>query len=469
MSLVELSLAEAAAGVRTGEFRSRDLVEASLARIEAVNPALNAVIRVEAASALAAADAVDAQVASGVPLGPLAGVPLAHKDMFYRQGEPSTCGSRIRRDFRPDHTATVMARLAAAGAIYVGGLNMAEFAFGPTGHNDHFGHCRNPWDPDRITGGSSSGSGAATAARMVHGALGSDTGGSVRLPAAMCGLVGLKPTQTRVSRYGVMGLSFSFDNVGPLTRTVLDNALMLQAIAGHDPDDPTSSRHPVDDYVSAARAPRAAGMRIGIARGYFERDGDAESLASRDLALAVFEGLGAELVEVDVGDMNAISALAAAVMGPEAATLHAGWLRDRPQDYGAQMRARCEIGFQFSGVDYLSALQLRPRIVEEFVARVFSRCDVLLAPTFNLRTPRIDETDVGAGQGFEAVISGLSRCTRPFNYLTLPGLALPTPEPVAGMPGSIQLVGRPFKEATLYRLAAAYEAETGFASRKPAL
>ena len=469
MSLTDLTLAEAAAGFAKGDFTSFELTEATLSRIEAIDPKLNAFIHIEGETALAEATAIDAKRAAGEAVGPLAGSPLAHKDMYYRAGMLTTCGSKIRKDFRPTTTATALARLADAGAVHLGGLNMAEFAFGPTGHNEHFGPCRNPWDPNRITGGSSSGSGSATGGRLCFGALGSDTGGSIRLPAGFCGLAGIKPTQTRVSRFGVMGLSFSLDTVGPLTRTVLDNAMMLAAIAGPDPEDPTAANVPVDDYVAAAKAPKAKGVRIGVARGYFEADADEAALLARDAGLAALAAAGAELVEVDVGDMDRINALSAATMGPEAATLHAHWLRERPQDYGAQMRARCEPGFRFSGVDYLAAQQLRPRIVEEFCSRVFAACDILLAPTFNVATPTIEETDIGAAQGFEAVISRLSRCTRPFNYLTLPGLALPTPDAVLGMPGSIQLIGPPFAEAALYSVGAAYEAETGFSKRRPEL
>lgn len=467
MSLTDLTLAEAAAGVRNGDFTATELAEATIRRVEAVDPKLNAFIHLEADVALEDAARTDAARAEGKPLGPLAGAPLAHKDMYYRAGGLVTCGSKIRRDFRPSYTATALERLAAAGAGYLGGLNMAEFAFGPSGHNDHFGHCRNPWDPSCITGGSSSGSGSAVAARLAFGALGSDTGGSIRLPAGFCGLVGMKPTQTRVSRHGVMGLSFSLDTVGPLTRTVLDNALMLQAIAGPDPNDPTASALPVGDYVAAASAPYAKGVKVGVARGYFERDAEDASLAARDEALKAFVAAGAEAVEVDVGDMERVNALSAVVMGPEAATLHAHWMTTRRQDYGPQMLARCEPGLAYSGVDYLSALQLRPKIVADFVARAFQDCDLVLAPTFNVATPTIAETDVGAAQGFGAVISALSRCTRPVNYLTLPALALPTPGLAAGMPASVQLIGRPFAEADIYRVAAAYEREAGFASLRP--
>ena len=250
-SLTHMSLVDVAAAIANGETTSRAVTEACIARIERVAPKLNCFISFNPEGALDAADAADAQLAAGKPIGSLHGVPLAHKDMYYREGVVTTCGSKIRSDFRPDHTATALTRLSAQGALHLGGLNMSEFATGPTGHNTHYGAARNPWNPDYVTCGSSSGSGSATGGRLVFGALGSDTGGSIRLPATACGLVGIKPTQTRVSRYGAMGLSFSLDNVGPLTRTVRDCARMLGIIAGHDPLDPTSSRHPVADYEAA--------------------------------------------------------------------------------------------------------------------------------------------------------------------------------------------------------------------------
>ena len=232
--LTALSLVELAQAIRTRKVSSREAAEAALAWAHVLQPKLNAFIAIDDAGALAAAAAADAELAHGRPVGLLHGVPLAHKDMFFRKGRVSGCGSAILKDTPADRTATVLERLDAAGALDIGRLNMAEFAFGPTGHNIHYGDCRNPWDPARITGGSSSGSGAAVAAGAVWGALGSDTGGSVRLPAAICGTVGIKPTQTRVSRYGVMGLSFSLDNVGPLARSVRDAARILTVIAGPD-------------------------------------------------------------------------------------------------------------------------------------------------------------------------------------------------------------------------------------------
>ena len=257
-----MSLIEAADAVAAKQISARELTQACIARAETLQPTLNCFISLDPEGALAEADLADAAQARGDALGPLHGVPLAHKDMYYRKGKISTCGSKIRKDFKPDVTATVISRLADAGAVHMGGLNMSEFAVGPFGHNEHWGHCRNPWNPDHVTGGSSSGSGSSVGGRLVFGALGSDTGGSVRLPAACCGLVGMKPTQTRVSRFGVMGLSFSLDNVGPLTRTVRDNARMLQLIAGADAKDPTAASMPVGDYEAATQNPASKGLRI---------------------------------------------------------------------------------------------------------------------------------------------------------------------------------------------------------------
>ncbi len=251
--------------LRSGETTSLDLLHACWANLDAVNPQVNAVIWQEREAAEASARAADEAVRDKKPLGPLHGVPMAHKDMYYQAGKLSTCGSVLRKDFRPTVTATVIDRLSAAGAYTFAGLNMAEFAQNPTGHNKTFGDCHNPWNLPYVTGGSSSGSGASVAARFNYMALGSDTGGSIRIPASACGVTGLKPTQTRVSRYGVMPLSFSHDNVGPLARTARDCARVLTVIAGHDPLDPTSAREPVPSY-EAAMDGDLRGVRIGCRR-----------------------------------------------------------------------------------------------------------------------------------------------------------------------------------------------------------
>jgi aspartyl-tRNA(Asn)/glutamyl-tRNA(Gln) amidotransferase subunit A len=467
-SPLELSLTEAAGAIARGDVSSVELTESALRAAEASASKLNCFIRVDAEGALAAArqaDRLRADNAGDLPL--LHGVPLAHKDMFYRAGEVCTCGSKIRADFRPSVTASALERLDAAGSVTLGTLNMAEFATGPTGHNPHYGACRNPWNTDYITGGSSSGAGSATGARIVYGALGSDTGGSVRLPAAACGLFGLKPTQTRVPRFGAMGLSFSLDNIGPLARTARDCARLLGVIAGPDIRDPTSSHFKVADYELATRSPNVNGLRIGIPRQYFRDELSSEVESALDAALNVYESLGAKLIEVDVPFAEVIGDLGGPISAVEALTLHRQWIRDRASEYGAQTLARHTSALAVPAADYLASIQARPRVIRQFVESVFSRCDVLQVPVFPASLPTIAETDVGDQNGFEGVLAHLTRNTRPFNYLALPALSVPAGFCSAGLPMAFQLVGRPFGEARLLGAGAAYEAATEWTTRRP--
>ena len=466
--LTHMSLVDVAQAIRDGEVSSREVTQACIARIEQHSAQLNCFISFDPQQGLSEADAADAHRAAGKPMGLLHGVPLAHKDMYYRKGVVTTCGSKIRRDFRPDCTATALTRLSNAGALHLGGLNMSEFASSPTGHNSHFGAARNPWNTDYITCGSSSGSGSATAGRLVFGALGSDTGGSIRLPATACGLVGIKPTQTRVSRYGAMGLSFSLDNVGPLTRSVRDCARMLGIIAGHDPLDATSSRRAVADYEAATLNPNIKGLRIGIPTTYYNDVHD-EVASALEQSLVVLESLGAVRVPITVPFHDHLAALGNLVSGTESATLHSAWLRDRPQDYGPQVRARLEMGLSYSATQYLRAIQARPGITRQFVSQVFNSCDVLLVAGIPVPLPTIAETDLEDAQGFAQMLANISRCTRPFNYLALPGLSLPAGFSRNGLPVGFQLVGRPFAEQTLFRAGAAYEQATDWSEQAPPL
>jgi len=464
-----LTLVEAAEAISTGAASAREVTAACIARVERLQSVVNCFTTFDPEGALAQADRADAKRAAGEPLGPLHGVPLAHKDMFYRQGVVTTCGSRIRRDFRPAYTATVLERLEAAGALHLGGLNMSEFALGPTGHNAHYGPARNPWNPEYITGGSSSGSGAATAARLAFAALGSDTAGSVRLPAAACGVVGIKPTQTRVSRHGMMGLSFSLDCVGLLARTVRDCARVLGVVAGHDPRDATSSRQPVPDYEAATLAPDVAGLRIGIPENFYYDTVDDDVRERLEASLAVFESLGARRIGVRIPDHEHLAGLANALQWSEAATLHEDWLRKRPEDYGPQVRARLELGFAYSATQYLSAAHVRPGVIRSFVDAVFGQCDILHLPAIPIALPTIAETGVEDRAGFAELLASLSCCTRPINYLALPGLSLPAGFDANGLPTAFQLVGRPFAESTLFRAGAAYEAATDWTRQAPPL
>ncbi len=468
-----LTLREAAAAISQGRLRSEALVEACLDRIERLQPALNCFIRVAAASARAEARAADQAVKAGRPLGPLHGVPLAHKDMFYRAGEVCSCGSKIRADFVPDHTATVLGKLDAAGGIELGRLNMAEFAMGPTGHNDHFGRCRNPWNTDHITGGSSSGSGAAVAAGLAFGALGSDTGGSVRLPAAACGVVGIKPTFGRVSRYGTMPLSHSLDCIGVLARDVGDCARLLSVIAGTDAHDAMSSRLPVPDYESelgdAATGGSLSSVTVGVPDRYYYDGIDHEVAELLAASRVVLEQRGAKIIDVPIGDHGAFNELSNAILWPEAAGLHLQWLRERPQDYAQQTRARLLVGLGVPATLYVEAVRARARLLEDFLRETFSTCDVLHVPVLKRPVPTAAETDVGGSAAMSQVLGQIVANTRPFNLLGLPGLSVPIGFTRNRLPQAMQLVARPFREDLLFRVGAAYEAGSGGHAERPPL
>ncbi len=466
-ALHEMTLAEAAAALRARRVSAVELLQAQLARARAVQPAINAFIRIDEEPAMAQARALDSEAARGHFRGPLHGIPMAHKDMFYRTGLVTTCGSAIRRDVRADTTATALDRLDAAGAIDFGTLNMAEFAYGPTGHNVHFGPARNPWNTAYITGGSSSGSGAAVAARATFGALGSDTGGSVRLPASLCGVTGLKVGYGRVSRAGAMPLSFSMDTIGPLARTALDCALMLQVLAGADPRDPTTPAQSVPDYGSRLRQP-LSGLRMGVPNQFFHDDLDPVVARCIDEARRVLASMGCRIIPVDLPDMRAAEIAATHVIAAEAATLHGNWLRTRPQDYSAQVRARLMRGLAVPASRYIDALRLRGELLQRFLSEVFNQVDVLHIPSLAIPTPTLAETDVGGGARMDRILALLTRLQRPLNFLGLPSIALPCGESANGMPVGMQFAGRPFAEDVILHLAHAFQQATPWHARAPA-
>ncbi len=467
-----LTLRQAASAIADGRLHAEALVDACLDRVERLQPRLNCFIRTASHQAHAKARTADLAFKAGQIKGPLHGVPLAHKDMFYRAGDVCTCGSKIRADFVPGHTATVLKRFDAAGAIELGRLNMAEFAMGPTGHNDHFGRCRNPWHPDYITGGSSSGSGAAVAAGLVFGALGSDTGGSVRLPAAACGVVGIKPTLGRVSRYGAMPLSRSLDCIGVLARSVGDCARLLSIIAGADSNDWLASHHPVPDYErsleQAADARSLAGMTVGVPERYYYDGIDSEVAELLAASRSVLENRGATIVDVPMGDHGAVNDLSNAILWPEGAALHLPWLRDRAPDYAPQTRARLLVGLAVPSTLYLDAVRARTHLLETLLQRTLSKCDILHVPVLKRPVPTAAETDVGGGAAMQEILGQIVATTRPFNYFGLPALSVPIGFTHNGLPQAMQLVARPFREDLLFYAGAAYEAAiSGFAARPP--
>jgi aspartyl-tRNA(Asn)/glutamyl-tRNA(Gln) amidotransferase subunit A len=468
-ALCAMSLSEAARAVAKREVSSRALTEACLDRIARHGEDLHCIARIDPDAAVRAADEADATLAKSGPRGLLHGVPLAHKDMFFRAGRPADCGSRIMAGHVPETTSSALARLDAAGALDIAQLHMVEFALGTTGHNEITGTPRNPWNKEYITGGSSSGSGAAVAARLVFAALGSDTGGSIRLPAACCGLVGLKPTYGRVSRAGAMPLSFTLDHIGPLTRTVEDAALMLQVLAGADPADPTTPQEPVPDYRAGLNA-GVRGLRIALPETYFYDKTEPEVAALARESLAVLEKLGATIVPVRLPEEFALAnAMSVMITVTEAAAYHARWLRERPDDYGRQTLGRMLPGLLYPATRYIEALNLRARILDILEEQVFSKADILHTPVWPIAVPSIAESDVAANPGFMEFLTLTGHCVRPFNYTGLPAMSVPIGRTGNGLPSAMQLIGRPFDEATLFRAAAAYERETGCTAEAPPL
>jgi aspartyl-tRNA(Asn)/glutamyl-tRNA(Gln) amidotransferase subunit A len=394
-------------------------------------------------------------------------VPLAHKDMYYETGKVSTCGSKIRRDFVATTTSTALQRIKDAGTVRLGTLQMAEFAYGPTGHNAHFGAVHNPWNVDHITGGSSSGSGSAVAARLTFAALGSDTGGSVRMPSHFCGVTGLKTTVGRVSRAGAMPLSQSLDTVGPLARSAEDCALLMGLMAGADPEDPTTAHLPVPDYVAATQA-SMKGIRIGVPTAFYVDDLDPEVARVLDETVATLQAEGAEIVKVELPDQRQLSSASQIVLAVEAAAFHKRWMIERLEDYSDQVRMRLENGLAIPAVTYLEAMRWRGPALSAHSAAT-AGVDAVIAPVSPIPAPSIAESDVGGGPGAEAVIQRVTRFTRPVNYLGVPSLAIPCGFSKAGLPIGMQLIGRSFDEATLLRIGAAFQRATDFHDLVPKL
>jgi aspartyl-tRNA(Asn)/glutamyl-tRNA(Gln) amidotransferase subunit A len=444
-----------------------EVVEAHLERIARLDGKLRAFITVMADAARAAARAAEAAVIAGGALGPLHGVPLGLKDLVHTKGVRTTGGSRLLADWVPAEDATVATRLVGAGAIVLGKLNMHEFAYGPEGLNPHYGTPWNPWDArtHRICGGSSSGSGAAVAAGLCAGALGSDTGGSIRIPAALCGISGLKPTYGRVSRAGVLPLAWSLDHVGPMCRTAADCALMLRPMAGYDPRDPTTSVLPVPDYTAALTGD-VRGLRVGVLRSFFLESTGVALAAAVEGAVKTLEGLGAAAQEVALSRMDVAAPSTFAIISAESYAYHEDWVRTRAAEYGPDVLERLRVGAFVSGADYLKGQRART-LLRDDVDALLAKVDVLVCAT----TPVV-ATSVGQGQvtiehETVPVRPSLVRFTRPFNATGHPVASIPCGFTAGGLPVGLQIVGRPFDEATVLRVADAYQRATDWHERRP--
>jgi len=460
---------EQASATRSRRLSPVELTRAYLDRIAKLDATLRAFITVDGDGALAAARTLEREAAAGAWRGPLHGVPLAHKDLCLIAGLPTSCGTRTADYFVGAPPCTAVTRLVAAGASTLGKLNMTELALGPFGDNAHHGDVQNPWRLGHVSGGSSSGSGAAVAAALAAGALGTDTGGSIRLPAACCGVVGLKPTYGRVSRAGVMPLSWSYDHVGPLARTTRDVAPLLGLIAGHDPLDATSSRRAVPDYLAALDG-HVEGLRVGVAGGFYAEGLDATVSRALAEAVAAIRELGAVVEPVAVPDPGPmVGACNNPMVRAESAVVHSRLLKERPDELQPAVRDRLTPGLTVSAYEYLQGQRLRARFTREFIGSVFCRIDVLVTPTIPEPAPALADAKAGATTDVVARMGRFSRLTRPFNALGLPALSIPCGAAADGRPLAMQLVGRPFEEATLLRLGDAYERTTAWLGRRPVL
>ncbi|HKZ52484.1 MAG TPA: amidase [Candidatus Acidoferrales bacterium] len=462
-----LPLSQLAPLIRKKDLSPVELLEAILTRIERFDSQLNSYITVLADSARAEARQAEKEILNGHYRGPLHGIPVSIKDLFATRGARTTCGSKVLADWVPDYDATAVARWREAGAVIVGKTNMHEFAYGVTNNNPHYGPVRNPWDLERVPGGSSGGSGAAVAASLCTASLGSDTGGSIRIPSAVCGVVGIKPTYGRVSRYGAIPLAWSIDHVGPLAKSVEDAALLLAALAGPDPKDTTGSDRPVPDYTQGLSG-EVGGVRLGIPEQYFFEHVDPEILTAVQQAIRSLEQLGASAQPVSLPHLENCAAMEAHITLAEATSYHEPHMRTRIDDYGDGVRIDLEAGRYLLATDYVKSQRARALLLEVF-GRAFEQVDVIVSPTLPAFPPLIGELYVQSGDLREHVIDAFLRFSIPYNLTGLPAISVPCGFSSSGLPIGLQIAGRAFDEPTVLRVAHAYEAHTEWHLRKPSL
>ena len=463
-----LSATELADLLRAGEVSPVEATEAYLARIEQVDPALNSYITVTAEQALAEARQAESEIAAGKYRGPLHGVPVAVKDQFCTHGVQTTGGSEILRDYVPDYDATVMAKLKEAGAVLLGKLNMSEFAMGDAFHHP-YGRPRNPWDLSRNPGTSSSGSGAATAAFLCATSLGEDTAGSIRGPAAFCGLVGIRPTWGLVSRYGMLASTWSMDAAGPISRTVRDCAVTLEAIAGYDPNDPYTRNAPVPNYLEGIDA-GIQGLRVGVISDRINADGvepDVREAVNR--AVAHMGELGAVAEEVSIPLIAQSAAVSTTLIYTDATAVHRKGLEHHPEKYDYNNRVRLLTGALIPAQAHHKANRLR-HMLRDQVLQALERVDVLVLPTSSVQATPIP-TEAGMARNgkeeFLTMLGGRRTYTTPSNLAGVPGLSINCGFTSDGLPVGLQMVGRPYGEPTLFRAAYVYEQATDWHTRRP--
>ncbi len=454
MSLIHATLEEASAALAAGRISSVELVEALHAEARRVDTVIHAIAEWNEDAARTQAQARDAERAAGQVRGPLHGVPLAHKDLFFRPQRAPQCGSRVVLPAHPE-PAGVLARLAAAGAVDLGSVQLSEFAYNPTGHNWARGHVRNPWNPEYVTGGSSSGSAASVAACINFASVGSDTAASIRVPAACCGVTGLKPTHGAVDASGCVPLSYSLDTLGPIARSARDCALLFDALTGSD----TFSR--------AGNPPE--GLRVGVSTRYFVDDIHPEVARGMEDALQALRDLGASIQSVTPTGLPQANANASVIIMSEATSAHRPWMERQAQHYAPSVLQRLQQGAQFSAADYVGAQRYRAPALAAFCEQVFAHVDVLVAPVIAIPVPRLDAVQSDLDPAMTAIARDMTRLTRPINYLGLPALSLPVGRDSRGLPLAVQLIGRPHSEALLIQVGAALQRCTDWHRMRPAI
>jgi aspartyl-tRNA(Asn)/glutamyl-tRNA(Gln) amidotransferase subunit A len=459
MELYELPMIEVSEKIRAKEVSPIEVTQSSLARLEEVESTLTAFATRTPELALEQAKVAEKEISDGNYRGPLHGIPLAVKDVYNTAGVLTTSSSAQRTDYLPDTDSASVAKLYEAGMVVIGKTHTHEFAYGATTPTTG-----NPWAPDRTPGGSSGGSGAAVASGVVHVALGSDTGGSIRIPAALCGTVGLKPTFGRASRVGVASLSWSLDHVGPLSRNVVDSALVMAAMSGYDRADPGTVDVPVPDMVTGIDA-GVAGKKIGIPVSYYTEQVSAEAAQAATAAAATLEALGAELVEVKIPMAEHIIPTEWAIMMPEATAYHMDHLRDSPEKFTDETRTLLEIGAAELATDYINALRLRT-LIQAAWKEMFCSIDVLLAPTLVAAATLRSDPFIRWGDGsVEGATPAYVRLSAPANVTGLPSLSIPAAFTADGLPLGVQIIGKPFAEPEILQFGYALEQSTDVVGR----
>ena len=453
--------------IRGKELSPVEVVDAHLARIDALEPTLNSFITLLPDQARASARKAEEEIQAGRYRGPLHGVPLGLKDLYHVAGVRNTAGTRVFDNYFPEVDGTVASRFKEAGAVLLGKLNMHQLAYGPTGENPDYGNMHNPWDPQRIAGGSSGGSGSAAASGQCTLTMGTDTGGSIRIPSAMCGLAGLKPTYGRLSRHGLTPLVWCLDHAGPMTRTVEDCALVMNAVAGYDPKDPASANVPVPDY-SRALTGDIKGLRVGVPKEYFEVPVDPQVEQAVRKAISLLGELGATVTEVSWPIYHQAAPISTTILMGESTACHSELVRTRGPQLAPAVRLRIEAGFFISAADYLQAQRARA-LFNRQSRDLLNEVDILAGPMAPITAHMIGATEVQVGDGTMGSIPALTQYSRPFNMNGFPAITVPCGFSEEGLPIGLQLAGRPFDEETVLRTAHAYEQATEWHTRRPPL